>query len=122
VQDFVKLFIEHVNAVRESGGPMVVVCAPPKDALDAVDARVSRKTDPQEQDLDESAEEAEVDVPSPAFHDLLKAEVMRVGIPIQMIRPSTYGGQAKRNSKSRAKSLPLQDEATRAVAVTAQPE
>jgi hypothetical protein len=114
VQDFVKLFIEHVNAVRESGGPMVIVCAPPKDVLDAVDARVARKTDPQEQDLDESAEETEVDVPSPAFHDLLKAEVMRVGTPIQMIRPSTYGGQAKRNPKSRASSLPLQDEATRA--------
>ena len=114
VQDFVKLFIDHVNAARESGGPMVIVCAPPKDVLDAVDARVARKTDPQEQDLDESVEEPDDAPPSPAFHDLLKAEVMRVGTPIQMIRPSTYGGQAKRSAKSRAKSLPMQDEATRA--------
>lgn len=114
VQDFVELFIEQIGTVRESGGPMVIVCAPPKDILDVVDARVTRKTDSQEQDLDESAEETGTNMPSPAFHDLLKAEVMRVGTPIQMIRPLTYGGQAKRTVKSRASSLPLQDEATRA--------
>jgi hypothetical protein len=103
------------GAVKETAGPMVVICAPPKDVLDAVDARVSRKGDSQEQDLDESTDETEVDsFPIPVFHDLLKAEVMRVGVPIQMIRPSTYGGQGRRNTKSRAASLPLQDEATRA--------
>jgi hypothetical protein len=57
---------------------MVVICAPSKDVLDAVDARVSRKGDAQEQDLDESSENAETEsIPTPAFHDLLKAELMR---------------------------------------------
>jgi len=115
VQDSVKMFVDHVSAVRESGGPMVVLCAPPKDLLDAVDAQIARKRDAQEQDLDESSEDVETEsIPTPAFHDLLKAEVMRVGTPIQMIRPSTYGGQSRRSAKSRAKSMPLQDEATRA--------
>lgn len=115
VQDCVKVFIGHISTVREGGGPMVVLCAPPKDLLDAVDARVARKADAQEQDLDESSEEVETEsIPSPAFHDLLKAEVMRVGTPIQMIRPSTYGGQARRSARSRGNAMLLQDEATRA--------
>lgn len=115
VQDFVKIFFEHVGTVKESAGPMVVICAPPKDVLDAVDARVSRRRDSQEEDLDESSDDTEPETaPIPAFHDLLKAEIMRVGVPIQMIRPSTYGGQARRSAKSRAASLLVQDEATRA--------
>jgi argonaute-like protein implicated in RNA metabolism and viral defense len=39
---------------------------------------------------------------------------MRVGTPIQMVRPSTYGGQGKHKTKSRGTSVPMQDEATRA--------
>jgi hypothetical protein len=115
VQDCVKLFVDNVATVRETAGPMVVICAPPADLLDAVDARISRKGDTQEQDLDESADESgEDEIVVPAFHDLLKAEIMRVGIPIQMVRPSTYGGQARRRKTTRASSAPLQDEATRA--------
>lgn len=115
VQDSVHMFVDHVTTVKEGGGPMVVICAPPKDLLDAVDARVARKADAQEQDLDEGSEDADTEnIPTPAFHDLLKAEVMRVGTPIQMIRPSTYGGRARQSAKSRARSSPLQDEATRA--------
>lgn len=94
---------------------MVVICAPPKDLLDAVDAKVQKKLDSQEKELDESSEEAEGDNTAiPAFHDLLKAEIMRVGVPIQMVRPSTYGGQGRRSKNSRAASIPLQDDATRA--------
>ncbi len=115
VHDFVKLFVEHVGAVKETAGPMVVICAPPKDVLEAVDARIARKGDVEEKDLDESSDDSEIeDSAIPAFHDLLKAEVMRVGVPIQMVRPLTYGGQWKRKAKSRAASSPLQDEATRA--------
>ena len=115
VRDCVKLFVENVAAVKETAGPMVVICAPPKDLLDAVDAKVERKLDSQEQELDESSEDAEKDNTAiPAFHDLLKAEIMRVGVPIQMVRPSTYGGQGRRSKNSRAASMPLQDEATRA--------
>ena len=109
------MFVEHISTVVESGGPMVIVCAPPKDVLDAVDARVARKKSSQEEDLDESSEPSgEILQGTPAFHDLLKAEVMRVGVPIQMVRPSTYGGQGRKKAKSRSTSLPMQDEATRA--------
>lgn len=115
VQDCVNLFVDHIVTVKETAGPMVVICAPPADLLDAVDARISRKGDTQEQDLDESAEGSEEETAGIApFHDLLKAEIMRVGIPIQMVRPSTYGGQARRRKTTRASSAPLQDEATRA--------
>jgi hypothetical protein len=116
VREFVSLFIDHAASLTEGGGPQVLVCVPPKDLLAAVDGTTEGKSDAQEQELDEGSDlpghEREI---GPAFHDLLKAEGMRLGIPIQMVRPYTYGGQAKRGGpRSRRNSLPVQDEATRA--------
>jgi argonaute-like protein implicated in RNA metabolism and viral defense len=39
---------------------------------------------------------------------------MLLGIPLQMVRPSTYTGQRARKNKRHGSSAPLQDEATRA--------
>jgi hypothetical protein len=68
-----------------------------------------------DQEIDEGSETARADHRSgPAFHDVLKAEGMGLGVPIQMVRPSTYTGERKRNNRRRGSSAPLQDEATRA--------
>lgn len=116
VRGSVSIFIDHAETLIEQGGPMVLVCLPPKDLLAAVDMPGER-ADVLEQELDEGSEVPENDsIAVVAFHDVLKAEGMRLGIPIQMVRPSTYTGERKQktNKRRRSPSKPLQDEATRA--------
>jgi hypothetical protein len=117
VRAAVGIFVDHAASLIEQGGPMVLVCIPPKDLLAAVDERVSTRPDILDQEIDEGSETVTVDSRSVVdFHDLLKAEGMRLGIPIQMVRPQTYTGEQKRKGVKgkRAASTPLQDEATRA--------
>lgn len=112
----VALFIEHARDLVEAGGPMVLVCAPPLDLLDAIDQVPTQRFAPQDVDLDEASDPASKasDIRL-TFHDLLKAEAMRLAMPIQMVRPYTYGGKAKRRGKSAKRAeWPMQDEATRA--------
>lgn len=112
----VALFIDHARNLVEAGGPMVIVCAPPSDLLEALDQVPTREVTSQEVDLDESSEPAaKISDIRLTFHDLLKAETMRLNAPIQMVRPHTYGGAARSRSKKAKKSAwPMQDEATRA--------
>lgn len=116
VRECVSLFLSHAEALIEGGGPMLLICVPPKDLLAAVDGVPDGHPDALDQELDEGSEPASGRGRSSlAFHDLLKAEGMRLGLPIQMVRPSTYGGRSKGSSRgSRRNSTPLQDEATRA--------
>jgi hypothetical protein len=114
VREAAGIFIEHAKTIIEQGGPMVLLCLPPKDLLAAVDEPFADRPDVLDQEIDEGSETARVDSKSaPAFHDVLKADGLCLGIPIQMLRPSTYTGERKRN-KSRRSVTPLQDEATRA--------
>jgi hypothetical protein len=115
VHDAVGLFLDCAESLIEQGGPMVLVCVPPSDLLAAVD-EPSSQWDLQEQEIDEGSEPDFGNTPTLAFHDVLKAEGMRLGIPIQMVRPSTYtgAGTRTRSRRRRARWLPLQDEATRA--------
>jgi len=114
--DSADLFIEHAKRILDQGGPRVLICAPPGDLLDALDSP-GQQIDSPEAELDEGSE---LTVPSgadrPAFHDLLKARGMALGVPIQMIRPGTYLGRrtARRRKGAKLSSKPLQDEATRA--------
>jgi hypothetical protein len=117
VREAAALFIDHAKALVEQGGPMVLICAPPTELLAAVDDPPGTRPDPLEQELDEGSELASGERrPLIAFHDVLKAEGLRLRIPIQMVRPYTYmGGQRPRKSMAkRASSTPAQDEATRA--------
>ena len=67
-----------------------------------------------EEGIDEgSDEEPDDDLGNPPFHDLLKARGMKLGVPLQMVRPPTYGGQATKTD-SGPRRMSLQDEATRA--------
>ncbi len=117
VREAVAIFLEHAETLIEQGGPMALVCVPPRDLLAAVDERPGARPDVLDQEIDEGSEAATpTRAPIVAFHDVLKAEGMRLGIPIQMVRPSTYSGErTTKKSKGRpARSVPLQDEATRA--------
>jgi len=117
VREAVGIFLGHAETLIEQGGPMVLVCVPPKDLLAAVDGPSGGRQDLLDQEIDEGSEAATgVLAPVLAFHDVLKAEGMRLGLPIQMVRPSTYTGERRRKKSNRSQppSVPLQDEATRA--------
>ena len=116
VRQSVAMFVDHGQDLVQQGGPMVLVCAPPRDLLAAVDERGSSTRDTDELAIDESVETPIAHrPPTISFHDLLKAEGMRLAVPIQMIRPGTYGGERGRKKGRRSGlTTALQDEATRA--------
>src|ERR1700694_1292156 len=115
VREAAGLFIGHAKSIIEQGGPTVLLCLPPRDLFAAPDVSSAERPDVLDQELDEGSETARSNGGSaPAFHDVLKADGMSLGIPIQMVRPSTYTGERKRNKSRRGSSTPLQDEATRA--------
>jgi hypothetical protein len=118
VRQSVAMFIDHAEELVQQGGPMVIVCVPPHDLLAAVDERRG-PVDADEQEIDEGSEVPDAHKPPTiAFHDLLKAEGMRLAVPLQMVRPKTYQGKLppgkKKNTGLKTPSIPLQDEATRA--------
>jgi len=117
VYNAVELFLDHASDFTEPGGPMVIICAPPRELLATLETDVADRPDPIDAELDEGAE-PEGDRKrqrQPYFHDILKANGMRLGIPIQMVRPETYGGRRLHKKRKNFQSrMSLQDEATRA--------
>lgn len=116
VYDAVDLFMDRVSDINEPGGPMVVICAPPAELLASLETDAAHKPDPVDDELDEGCESGgQVRSRQPYFHDLLKADGMRLKTPIQMIRPDTYGARnGRRKTNKRLTPRPFQDEATRA--------
>jgi hypothetical protein len=118
VDDAVTLFVEEARHLVETAKPDVVVCAPPADLMAKLDDSVAgwflarrnaRRWRPG------TEEEPPDDVPPPQFHDVLKARAMSLGVPVQMVRPSTYDPQQRRAQKRRPdRERTTQDEATRA--------
>jgi hypothetical protein len=103
-------FIGHCERLLEPGKVDVIVCAPPRDLLAALDTETMAISDDSESGLDESTEPETADAWKPAFHDILKASGMRLAVPLQMVRPPTYEGGKGRGGTGG----PLQDPATRA--------
>jgi hypothetical protein len=116
VYDAVELFVARIADISQPGGPMVIICAPPSELLAALEADASNKSDPVDEELDEGSDPRGTGrSEQPHFHDLLKADGMRVNTPIQMVRPDTYGIRQNRRKKNQDTApRSLQDEATRA--------
>lgn len=112
----VDLFVAQARRVSENGGPDVWICAPPDDLLHHFDLAPAPQTDRIEAELDEGGDPgAGPPPPAAPFHDLLKARSMGVSIPVQMVRPATYGLRpTSRPTRVRPPRSPIQDEATRA--------
>jgi hypothetical protein len=114
VRQSVAMFVDRAEELAQQGGPMVLICVPPQDLLAAVDVRRAAH-DADERELDEGADPVDThQPPTISFHDLLKAEGMRLSVPLQMVRPKTYEGTQRKRKSRRGSSTPLQDEATRA--------
>ena len=117
VRESVAMFVDHARDLVQQGGPMVLICAPPRDLLAAVDERAHVARETEDAEIDEGSEIGSTSRPlTISFHDLLKAEGMRLAVPLQMIRPGTYGGRSQRRKDEAGSpgTSPLQDEATRA--------
>jgi hypothetical protein len=102
------LFVAEAQYLAQETGAEVVACAIPSELVRLIDR---------------DGEQPRGDGPEPAegrwqFHDVLKARGMVAGKPIQMIRPSTYGGaktvKAAGKRAGRRAERGVQDEATRA--------
>jgi len=114
----VDIFLGYARDVIDQGGPQVLICVPPGELLAALESGGTR-VDPLDSEIDEGTDSQSdrEQARHPAFHDLLKARGMALGVPIQMVRPETYSAHARGRRKKRRKDeakRPLQDEATRA--------
>lgn len=110
IVEAVHLFLDYAAQIAERGNLDVIICAPSHELLAQFDQYQGRALDETEAPLDEGSEADRNPSRQAAFHDVLKAKGMRVKVPLQMVRPSTYG----MISKSQGKPSHLQDEATRA--------
>jgi hypothetical protein len=106
VRQSVAMFVDRAEELVQQGGPMVLICVPPHDLLAAVDERRGAPVDADEQEIDEGSESADShQPPTISFHDLLKAEGMRLSVPIQMVRPKTLRGKAAPPEEGCAKAI-----------------
>jgi hypothetical protein len=109
IADAKDLLMSQISALVEKGRADVVIVAIPKDFV---------TFDDEEDNSDLTAEfekkEQEYETRIDLRH-LLKAEVMKLGRPIQLVLPSTYDENIKQKLKTQKESVKrLQDEATRA--------
>lgn len=108
ITESAELFYTELKYLSDNTKPDVLICALPQILLDMTVA----PADQFDEIIDE--EEDEIEVPL-NFHHLMKAKVMDLKVPIQLIVPSTYDETKRRRQKRRAELLRRpQDEATRA--------
>jgi hypothetical protein len=94
-RDAAELYADHARSLDETGRCSIIVCVRPPEMLDPVDEDVEEGEEPRR-----AAEN---------FHDLLKAQTLGLGRPLQLLRPETWTGK-----QPKGRDRPLQDEATRA--------
>lgn len=118
VEMSVAVFIAEARRLLDNNALDVIICAPPKDLLAQLDAINERTVNLRDRELDEGSDDNSRNDPArlPDFHDVLKARGMVLGVPLQMIRPPTYGGKSTNQDRSTALTWrqSLQDPATRA--------
>lgn len=114
----VEMVASEVRAITEHGRPDVVLVALPPELVGLDDEEEedpdAKAPDPQPEER-KSPEEDELAFGTDLdLRNMLKAEVMKFGQPIQIVLPSTYDPEAKAKSGNPGGKGRLQDEATRA--------
>lgn len=108
VEEAVDMFLSEMRRLTEKASADVLVCAVPEGLIDYMEADRSPADDANEEES--SAAAVNLD-----FHNLLKAKAMDLGVPVQLLLPSTYDESKHRRQKRRSDRIRrLQDEATRA--------
>jgi len=109
VTEAVELFIAELSYLTEKTTGAVFICAVPMVLLNLLEQQNQTNKETTE-DLDEEEDLSHLD-----FHHLLKARVMQLKTPIQIILPMTYDETKRRQQKGHPERVRrLQDEATRA--------
>ena len=119
VSKAVHVFLDHAKRLLENNSLDVIICAPPHQLLSVLDNINDHSvTDESERAIDEGADDVNASKAGrlPDFHDVLKARGMTLAVPLQMIRPPTYGGKRPKQKSEVAPTSrnTLQDPATRA--------
>lgn len=102
----VELFLDELRHIAERGRVDVIVCALPQSLLNVSGEPPTAPAAAEEDE--EAAPAAEARWKRVDFRQLLKAQAMEIGVPIQIVKPPTWGGRRRGGGRQ------LQDEATRA--------
>lgn len=100
VREAADLFLPELRAIVEKGSCDVLVCAVPFPMLKRMFTAPENDTPRTEAKLN--------------FHDLLKASAMKLGMPLQLVVPSTYDDKKRLPKSHGTETRALQDPATRA--------
>lgn len=103
-----ELYYDQIKYLKQYKNCDVVLCALPQALLE----KILVEDVPIEPDTAEEAEFAETEK-TENFRRMLKAKVMTLGMPIQLILPHTYGERSHRKTRL-SEDRTVQDEATRA--------
>lgn len=106
----VEAFVERAERLTQKAPLSVLIVAPPPDLLKILDEHGKNPGGAADQPLDDGEDSSGAKGDIPAFHDLLKARGMSIRVPLQMVRPPTYGWKPRREPGG--PQLSLQDEAT----------
>jgi hypothetical protein len=107
VDQALELYLEELKTLAQEGRPDIVICDIP-DLLQDLD------TLPMPGDSEEPTSSGAFSLSRPsAFHDLLKARAMKLRVPLQLVRGSTYdSSRVKRQKRKKWKARGRQDDAT----------
>lgn len=122
VREAATMFMDELTALVEKGKADVLVCAVPFPLLKRM--WTQSDVEQKEQEAPGAANNAkpkqetppapENHEPQEDFHDLLKARAMSLGVPLQLVLPSTYDDSKRLRQVRRDALRKPQDEATRA--------
>lgn len=102
VEAAVNIFIEELENIKERA--KVLICAIPEVLLDSLDYVEEEKST--------SSRSRPIQKKHYDFRDLLKAKVMSIGKPIQIITPKIYDSSKRRKQKNNNEIKSIQDDAT----------
>jgi hypothetical protein len=106
VEAAVEIYLGELETLVQSGRPDVVVCHVPAPLLDVDSPEPREQRDVVDRETAETKRQ-------PAFHDILKARAMRLRVPLQLIRPSTYDARRAGAQKHKTwKRTQREDDAT----------
>ncbi|WDQ17039.1 argonaute/piwi family protein [Rhodopirellula sp. P2] len=109
VTESVDYFLAEAADLLQSVACDVIICLPPEDLLKPIDAGSVAPGTPRSRRKSKTKEPHKS-----VWHDLLKARAMPMQVPIQMVRPATYGGKVHRFRQDGTSTKNVEDEASRA--------
>lgn len=109
VSDSVDRFLMEANDLCQNARCDLIICLVPAELLKPIDIGETVVQGPRSRQKHDRSEPHQI-----GWHDLLKARAMNLSVPVQMVRPATYGGKVHRFRKDGRSVRDVEDEASRA--------